>query len=173
MKARPVRISGDRENGFLVHVPIGRDGVNEATLDLDDYNELVSFKVYPNWQLRGGQVGARGPLGIEVLIARVLTNAEPGQRVLYVDGSPFNLRRGNLDLQDWGSSIRHDRGELIEAHAEFERRKLIEVAAGSYHPRFWKPEIFQPDRITKPRQPGARTLGPNFIPIKAKALPVA
>jgi hypothetical protein len=151
MKARPVRIEGDQQRGFTVHVPLGRDGENEAVLDLDDYNDLVALKVYPNWQLRGGQVGARGPFGLEILVARVLTDAGAGQRVVFLDGNPLNLRRSNIGLQVWGTAIHHDRADLIEAADEFERRKLLAKESGSYHPRFHKPDFIRREATKTPR----------------------
>ncbi|WEX07290.1 hypothetical protein [Chelativorans sp. AA-79] len=111
MKARSVRIL----EGSAVAVPLARDGRQEAILDLSDYNELIALGVYPNWQLRGGNVGSRGPNGIKVLIARVLTDAKPGQRVVYRDGNKLNLRRGNLSVLDGGFSINHDKALLSTA----------------------------------------------------------
>lgn len=115
MKGRPVRIANDRDRGSIVYVPLARDGKNEAVLDLDDYNELIGLGVYQNWQLRGGQVGARGPDGITLLIGRVLTDAKPGQRVIFRDGNCLNLRRDNLDLSEGGFAIHHDRARLDQA----------------------------------------------------------
>ncbi|WP_442577705.1 hypothetical protein ACSBOB_19275 [Mesorhizobium sp. ASY16-5R] len=108
MKARPIHI----DKTGVVRVPLARDGKDEAVIDLEAYNELMTLGVYQNWQLRGGNVGARGPRGLKVLIGRVLTNARPGQRVVYRDGNPLNLRRGNLDLSDGAFSINHDRAQL-------------------------------------------------------------
>jgi hypothetical protein len=156
MKARPVRIEGDQQRGFTVHVPLGRDGGNEAVLDLDDYNDLVALKVYPNWQLRGGQVGARGPFGLEILVARVLTDAGAGQRVVFLDGNPLNLRRSNIGLQVWGTAVHHDRADLIEAADEFERRKLLAKESGSYHPRYAKPDFIRRDASKPARTRRAR-----------------
>jgi len=115
VKGRPVRITNDRDRGSIVHVPLARDGRREAVLDLDDYNELIGLGVYQNWQGRGGQVGARGPDGITLLIARVLTDAKPGQRVIFRDGDCLNLRRDNLDLSEGGFAIHHDRARLDQA----------------------------------------------------------
>ncbi|WP_027155327.1 hypothetical protein [Mesorhizobium sp. WSM2561] len=154
MKARPIRITGSKEDGFLIHVPLGRSGTDEATVDLDDYNELVGLKLSRNWQLRGGQVGALAPFGTEVLIARVLTDARPGQRVVYLDNNTQNLRRNNLGLQAWGGSSKHDRALLVEAAAELEKQNVLAKEAGSYHPRFRKPVIFRPDRVEKSRRKG-------------------
>lgn len=151
MKGRPVRIDGDREKGFVVYVPLAR-GDDEAVLDLEDYNELVALKVYPNWQLRGGQAGARGPGGINVLIARVLTDAKPGQRVTYRDGDKLNLRRSNLECSESGFSVNHDRAMLLEALSEFEEQKQQARDLGSYHPRYQKPGHFR----SEVRRPSSR-----------------
>jgi hypothetical protein len=179
MKARPVRIEGDQQRGFVVYVPLGRDGEDEAVLDLDDYNDLVALKVYPNWQLRGGQVGARGPGGINVLIARVLTDAKPGQRVTYRDGDKLNLRRSNLECSESGFSINHDRADLIEAADEFENRKLLAKESGTYHPRYAKPDFVRRDDSKSERSSSggyarpARTRRDRLAAKKGRYNPVA
>ncbi|MDX8500148.1 hypothetical protein RFM99_17200 [Mesorhizobium sp. VK4C] len=138
MRPRDVRLSGNRIDGWLVHIPLGRSGTEEATVDLDDWEELVSLKLSPNWNLQGGQVSSRGPLGVEVMVARVLTDARPGQRILFLNGDHRDLRKSNLGLQEYGMSVNHDRALLIEAAAEFERRKVLALAKGTYKPRFRK-----------------------------------
>lgn len=153
MRARPVRISGDQDNGFLVHVPLARDGELEAALDLEDYNELVSLKVYPNWSLRGGNVSARIPGGGSVLIARVLTDARPGQRVVYHDGDKLNLTRKNLSCSESGFAVNHDREMVLNAAKRLEEEKRLAQEAGSYHPRYQRPE---PLSQSEPRRPLSR-----------------
>lgn len=105
MKPRPVRlfVEGGRS---MVAVPLARDGKNEAIISHDDYSNLISLGVYPNWQLRGGSVASRcldGP----VLVARVLLGIGEGERVRYLDGDRLNLRRENLKVvQGW--SVNND-----------------------------------------------------------------
>lgn len=167
MKGRPVHITGDQKKGFLVHVPLARDGEQEAILDLDDYNELVSLKVYPNWSLRGGNVSARIPGGASVLIARVLTDANPGQRVVYRDGDRLNLRRENLSCSESGFAVNHDRALTIEAAAKFEEGKREAQEAGSYHPRFRKPELstYIPSAPARTRRDRIAAKRPRFNPV--------
>jgi len=114
MKARPVRITDSKDGGICVSVPLARTGANEAVLDLQDYNELISLGLYPNWSLLGRNVSARGPLGLRLLVARILTDARPGEVVWYRDGNPLNLRRQNLGIKE-GFSIKHDRQLLLDA----------------------------------------------------------
>ncbi|RWX68216.1 hypothetical protein EN780_09965 [Mesorhizobium sp. M4B.F.Ca.ET.089.01.1.1] len=139
-----------------MHVPIGRDGTLEATVDHDDWNWLVAHKVSRNWLLRGGQVGACAPGKLEVLIGRVIVDALPGQRVVFLNGNELDLRRSNLGLQSHGGSTRHDRALLIEAATDFERRKALALAEGTYKPRYRK----RVPIIVKPKQPKRKAVEP-------------
>ncbi len=110
MKARPVKITHQRGE-YLVHVPLSRNGEKEATVSYEDYHTLLSLGVSPNWQLTGGSVVARTPIG-QALIGRILMDAKKGQQVRYKDGNSLNLRRDNLMLRNGGFSLRNDREEL-------------------------------------------------------------
>lgn len=154
MKARPIRITESPQKGlFVVNVPLSRFGEGEAFLDLEDYNELTALKLYPNWSMLGGSVFARGPFGLRLIVARVLTDAKAGEVVEYLDGDPLNLRRGNLSIRD-GFSTKHDRALLIEAKERLGAEKAERIEAGSYHPNFRKPLIFRPDKVEKSRRKG-------------------
>ncbi|RUX21434.1 hypothetical protein EOA27_06040 [Mesorhizobium sp. M2A.F.Ca.ET.037.01.1.1] len=150
MKERDVRLSkiGDE---FLVHIPLSRSGVDECCIDLDAYNELIGLKLSRNWNLQGGAVSARGPFGVEVLVARVITDALPGERVVYINGDHLDLRRVNLGLQEYGASVNHDRAMLVEAAAEFERRKALALARGTYKPRYRRIPIIVGPQVKKRR----------------------
>lgn len=113
MKPRSITV----EKGGAVRVPLSRFGEAECIISFDDYQELLDLGVYPNWQLRGGNVASRGPGGISVLIARVLTDAKAGERVLYKDGDRKNLRRVNLSVVQNGFSVNHDRAKLLPVPA--------------------------------------------------------
>ncbi|TPK72573.1 hypothetical protein FJ930_12615 [Mesorhizobium sp. B2-4-15] len=155
MKARSVRITeAEGPKGlFVVHVPLSRFGKDEAVLELSAYNELVALKLYPNWSILGGGVYARGPNGLRLLVARVLTDAKAGEVVEYRDGNPLNLCLENLAVRD-GFSTKHDRALLVEARDRLEAEKAESIKAGSYHPRFRKPLIFRPDSVVKSRRRG-------------------
>jgi len=159
VRPRSVRLTGGRRDGFLIHVPIGRSGDLEAVVDHHDYNWLVEHKVSRNWLLRGGQVGACAPGGLEVLMARVIADALPGQRVVFLNGDSLDLRRANLGLQPHGGTTKHDRALLVEAAAEFERRRVLAQAKGVYKPSFRKPAPI----IVKPKQPKRRAIKPVTI----------
>lgn len=124
MKARNVRLFVEHGNN-MVAVPLARDGKREAIIDHEDYSELLSLGLSPNWQIRGGSVSAHCPSGpvrtggsskapsVPILVARVLTGAKGGQRVSYRDGDRLNLRRENLEVVT-GWSSKNDR-ELVLA----------------------------------------------------------
>ncbi|MDQ0997025.1 hypothetical protein QFZ34_002207 [Phyllobacterium ifriqiyense] len=115
MKARPIRMESDWASGakqYVVCVPLGRSGNQEAAINREDYDELLSLGVSPNWQICSSSVASRG-IGHKVLVARVLMDAKAGQRVRYTDGNPLNLRRSNLSLEDKGFSINDDRSVFV------------------------------------------------------------
>ncbi|MHB9435687.1 MULTISPECIES: hypothetical protein [unclassified Mesorhizobium] len=122
-------------------------------MGLEDYNELTALKLYPNWSILGGSVSARGPDGLRLIVARVLTDAKAGEVVEYLDGDPLNLRRENMSIRD-GFSTKHDRALLIEAKERLEAEKTARIEAGSYHPNFRRPLIFRPDKVEKSRRRG-------------------
>jgi len=129
MKTRPVKILP----GGIVSVPLGRSGKHEAKIGLDDYQELLSLRIYPNWQMRGGSVGARGPNGVRVSIPRVLMDARPGEGVVYKDGDPTNLTRPNLKVVE-KFSVQYDRGLLTLPHSstsEKDAAGLIETGTSA------------------------------------------
>lgn len=106
MKARPICLSFDNGKS-LVHVPLSRRGEQEAVIEQDDYQRLISAGVSPNWHTVGGSVTARTPKG-QRLLGRIILGAEEGQTVRYQDGNPLNLRRDNLYLRYGGFSINSD-----------------------------------------------------------------
>lgn len=109
MKARPITV----KKGIAI-VPLSRNGKSQATIDLEDYELLMSLGVSPNWQCAGGSVVARTPKG-PMLVGRILTDAKAGQQVRYLDGNPLNLRRENLIIKQGGFSLRNDREYLTAA----------------------------------------------------------
>lgn len=120
MKARSVQIGKDG----IVKVPLSRDGKQEATISLEDYQELISLGMFQNWALRGGVVGACGPGNVRVIVSRVLLDAKPGQTVEYKDGDKSNLLRENLSLRE-GYSVHHDRDLLIQSVQEASEKKIL------------------------------------------------
>ena len=114
MKARPITISEVHSFDVrdLVQVPLGRSGL-EATVDYDDYQELLALGLSPNWCLTGGNVVTRKD-GNLLTVARIIVDAQPGEIVAYSDGDRTNLRRGNLVLKS-GYSINADR-RLLTTH---------------------------------------------------------
>ena len=99
MKARPIRIESEA-NGTVVIVPLGRSGKASATIDLADYEELLSLGVSPNWRVSNFSVASG-----QYLVSRILMDAKAGQRVRYLDKNSFNLRRSNLYLENKGWSV--------------------------------------------------------------------
>ena len=104
MKPRPITVTKQR----IAIVPLSRNGEHSATIDLEDYELLMSLGVSPNWQCTGGSVVARTPKGT-MLVGRILMDAKRGQQVRYLDGNPLNLRRDNLTIKQGGFSLRNDR----------------------------------------------------------------
>ena len=80
----------------------GGETPNEAVVDLDDFSFLMKLGLSVARRIGSGYVVApssKSPSGY-VSVARVLTDAGPGQIVRYLDGDRFNLRRSNLALED-------------------------------------------------------------------------
>lgn len=80
----------------------GGETPNEAVVDLDDFQSLMGMGLSVSWRISSGYVVApsSNALGGYVSVARVLTDAGPGQIVRYIDGDRFNLRRSNLALEE-------------------------------------------------------------------------
>lgn len=163
MKARDVRLSGSRIDGFLVHVPCDRDSTLECVLDIEDWNFLVEHKV-KNLYMKGGQVCAFVN-GVEVLVSRVVTDAMPGQRVVYMNDDNLDLRRCNLGLSVSGGRLgsRHDRTELVEAYDRLMIKKARALERG-YRPPFRKHEI-----IYRPVKPQRKRIVREPLPIEVVA----
>lgn len=104
MKARPVKIEND-----IVYVPLSRNGKQEAKIFFDDYELLLKLGVYPNWQMRAGNVSARVPYAKYALIGRILLNLGPGEVLRYRDKDHTNLLRNNLyKVEGWSYSNARD-----------------------------------------------------------------
>ena len=82
------------EDGIpLVSVPLTNSD-QKVTLYQDDFNQLYSMGLDPRWRLSIGQVLERGKG--RVSISRLVANANPGDKIQYLDRDPCNLRRENL-----------------------------------------------------------------------------
>lgn len=118
MKPRSIRAVTEKgfEDTPIIAVPLGRDGEQEALIDLQDYKDLVALGVSPNWQLRGGNVSAKSSniaADESILVARVLMDARPGQMVRFKDRDYKNLQRSNLSVVS-GRGKKPDRSRIIE-----------------------------------------------------------
>jgi hypothetical protein len=105
--------SADPEPILLIQIPMDdphKPGATiYATLDFASWLDLMEMGAHGAWRFnakgrqRGGQVLTRLPMWrscliADVAIARLLTNAKPGQQSRTLDGNPLNLRRSNLYL---------------------------------------------------------------------------
>ncbi len=111
----------------VVIVPLQEGTKGAAIVDQDDFEFLSSIGCSMAWnRLRNGNIVtpcSRSKTNW-LLVARILTDANPGQVVAFRDGDNSNLRRSNLVVV-FGRSYRHDRailttkpvrfGELIDA----------------------------------------------------------
>jgi hypothetical protein len=90
--------------GHLQHrnvcwVPVGKDGRDgEALLYAESYRALMEHGCPSKWFLIGRSVCTSGIRSKTLMIARLLTYADPGQKVIYVNDDPFDLRLQNLGL---------------------------------------------------------------------------
>ena len=77
----------------LVSVPLTNvDKV--AVLCQSDFNELIESGVDPRWRLADGKVVERGKAKLN--IARLITKAGKGDKIMFRDRDMLNLRRSNL-----------------------------------------------------------------------------
>jgi hypothetical protein len=102
-------MEGGRE---IIKVPLGRTD-KYCFIFKEDREFLKRLGLNMNWNvLPNGYVTACSSISPNayLLVARVLTNAGPGQSVRYKDGDKLNLRFSNLYVSNDGkAAIRRDR----------------------------------------------------------------
>lgn len=102
MKAREVK--KETINGREVYrVPLDREKTKWATVWAEDYELLVGIGLSPNWSSAHRQGYILAPAykhpNNQVMVARVLLNAGPGETVGYKDRDKRNLTRDNLYIK--------------------------------------------------------------------------
>ena len=101
--------------GETTTVPLGPNGDRgTVVLRKDDYDLLLELGLSECWnalrindRIYVTAPSSRAP-GSRVLVARVLMDAKRGERVIFLDGNPLNMRRENLRLVK-GHGKRRDR----------------------------------------------------------------
>lgn len=102
-------ISINEGGKIACYVPLRPDGTKTAVIWKDDLEYLERLGVPCKWCT----IGRRKSVVVATTtghpqIARLLTNAKPGERVCYADGNRLNLRRDNLVLEPCkGAARRH------------------------------------------------------------------
>lgn len=97
-----VDAAGDMVEREVSYVPLGRSGSKTAVLYKDDLDYLMRLGVGNRWIANPNQnyvLCFGNKPGKRIMVARLLLNAGPGNRVHYKDGNPLNLRRDNLSLK--------------------------------------------------------------------------
>lgn len=103
------------EGRALALVPLGPRSERVATIWNDDYVLLMSLGLSSNWlALNSGNYVYTSTKHGQIIIARVLLDAKPGQIVRYLDSDPMNLKRENLVLMYRDIAKKRDR-ELVMA----------------------------------------------------------
>lgn len=140
MKPRPIEVVVEGER-VLARVPLGTHNkyapLRYAEIWRDDYDFLVKLGLSPNWCCyRNPKTGKHYVSAVSgtfpstrVLVARVLLDAHEGQRVEYLDGNTFNLRRENLKVASHGAS-KHRARNHVRGKAIVVERSAPKVQAG-------------------------------------------
>jgi len=100
VKQRPITSHTDSE-GTFVRVPLGPEATYFAEIALVDWERLLKDGFTGNLNYVDGNNGKLYPtIGVgHRLIGRLICNAGPRERVVYLDGNPLNLRRSNLSIK--------------------------------------------------------------------------
>ncbi|MBA4129894.1 MAG: hypothetical protein C0519_00560 [Hyphomicrobium sp.] len=102
MYAQKATIQLSEQGNEVVYMPLGRNTGKAAILYRDDLDRLLVKKgINTRWYCNNDNYPlVVGKQNKRIMIARLLMDAEPEQRVMYRDGNPLNLRRENLYLKD-------------------------------------------------------------------------
>lgn len=111
------------ENGRdICYVPLGRGGDLCAVIWKEDFDFLIRLGITANWTKGGSNYvtcnSSKVP-GNKLQVVRVLLNAGPGEKVRYLDGNSYNLRRENLIVVPSSYAKRRDR-DFIPGPKAFE-----------------------------------------------------
>jgi hypothetical protein len=107
----------------VTFVPLGPNGKRgEAILYTSSWNLLMKAGVSPNWTVVGRSVTTNGPRGATLMVARLLTEAGPGEKIRFRDNDPYNLRLENIEVIR-GYSRESDSDLMWEQIEERKRRE--------------------------------------------------
>lgn len=117
----PNVVAGPERDVLTVTLPGGQ----RCFINIDDYHRLETRGFHGGWSVtRGGDgteyVRVRSvdlPPPGQVLVARLIVGAMPGDRVGFRDGDAMNLRRGNLYFRRAGFLRTADRQYPVENEA--------------------------------------------------------
>jgi hypothetical protein len=116
MFSRNVRTVKCEDGREAVLVTVNKEGSKICFLWKEDFQELLSLGVSPNWLtppnrnnvLASGATRSKSKLGV----ARVLMDCKAGEGIRYKDGNCLNLRRENLEVVPDPRGKRRDRDHL-------------------------------------------------------------
>jgi hypothetical protein len=125
---RTIKHEADANGRELVRVPLDNDGILCATLYEEDFQALIDKGLSPKWSFdtkHGKPVVWVQDLHKHVPVARLVTNAGPGEYTIFIDGNSLNLRSDNLTLgngtgkqreRDFIRPTRRDRKDRLMKH---------------------------------------------------------
>jgi hypothetical protein len=127
--------SFDADGIEIISVPLQHSD-KEATLYLEDWNELLKLGCIPLWKFYDGHVYQRTK--VKISIARLVSNALKGEKVSYRDGSPFNLKTNNL-VKGIGAGKETERNKL---NLDYGTMKPTVVISYRYISPSWNPNYY-------------------------------
>jgi len=84
-------------NKNVMYVTLTNNSANAEVYE-KDFKELLSFGLPHRWNYHQGHVWVRHK-GRNLQVARLILDADKGQKVVQIDKSPLNLKRENLLLK--------------------------------------------------------------------------
>lgn len=123
---RPVQVVEDHGREVVL-VSVNKAADKVALIYREDYELLLALGVPPNWVTtpQSMSVCCTGKGARKLGVARILVDAGAGQRVVYLDGNPLNLKYDNLKLESHGMPFRRDRDFLVQAEKPDLKRKNL------------------------------------------------
>ncbi|MGE8941066.1 hypothetical protein ACO2I3_04065 [Leptospira interrogans] len=104
-------------------VPLGKSG-RFAVCDKADYLRLADLGI-KRWKLDRSWVVTHSRLDkSNLMVARLITNAPAGYRVVYLNNDKLDLRRENLALKPYGSKRYGSRNTLVHTLPELFHDKI-------------------------------------------------
>ena len=104
-------IQTTRNGWHIIKVPLDNSR-GHVVVDKSSFDDLLSLGVGLPWRVWKRQVYVRNKGGY-LSLARLITNAGPHERIIYLDGDRFNLTRINLVVDKGGPAKSRDRALVV------------------------------------------------------------